>query len=175
MQRPISFLVVSFVLLLLPTRSSAGEPKLEVRLELSVKEFDPAEPGKAVLKCIVKNASKENVILTSAREDKSGLQLTLFGKGKSSRFELRHSESAPIKVEVPAGAEKVVHEWPLAVLLDAKKGGRWDWMARPAPPPSPIHLLRGKGLETEASFWVTIGRDKGVVGSSKVVLKVKGK
>jgi len=89
-------------------------------------------------------------------------------------------------IELKPGSEKVAFEFPLAEILrvqDPKvvrenyRAGRpvmvWDWMARPAPPPSPIHMARGGGFVEKATFWVEVTVEGTTVSSDKVVLKVK--
>lgn len=70
-------------LFLLPGLVPGGELKLEVRLEFSAKEFDPAEPGKERLKVIVKNLGKEAVAVSSTGAKTDTPSLVLIGKGKT--------------------------------------------------------------------------------------------
>ena len=48
----------------------------------------------------------------------------------------------------------------------------WDWTARPASPPSPIHVGRDGGLVDKAVFHAELTVDGAVIASNKVVLKV---
>jgi hypothetical protein len=165
--------VVAFVL----SQATAGEEKqepVEVRLELSTKEFNPSEPGKAVLRCRVRNRTQETLSAPSIYDDKT----RLFAQGPVGRpltlFLRFKAKFKPAKLD--AGQEAVAFELPLGeILLPRGKDWPyfWEWDARPMAPLSPIYQLRNKGFVDRATFWVQTQVRGRKVTSPKVELKVK--
>jgi len=167
------------------TPPSGAKPQVVVQLSISVDEFDPAEP-KGTVKCIVRNGLEKAVEIPERYDSH---RITLIGQ--SHRFPLRlwnrtRDRKEPPMIELKPGSDKVAFEFPLAEILrvqDPKvvredyRAGRpvlvWDWMARPAPPPSPIHMLRDGGFVEKALFWAEVTVEGATVSSDKVVLKVK--
>ena len=163
---------------------SAARPAVSIQLSISVQEFDPAKPT-GEIRCIVSNRT-DRAIEIADRYD--GDQVALIGD--SHRWPLRfwdrtRDRQAPKMVVVEPGRERVVFEFPLAEILrvqdpkalrqDFEAGRRvmvWDWVARPAAPPSPIHAGRDGGFLDKAVFHAELTVDGAVIASNKVMLKV---
>src|SRR4029079_8582353 len=79
---------------------------------------------------------------------------------------------------VGPGEEKTLFELPLDdILLPGRQKERvynWSWIARPAPPESPIYHMRQKGFVDQADFWAEVKIEGKDYRSEKVVLKVTG-
>jgi hypothetical protein len=156
-------------------------PGVTLTLTISVKEYDPAKPSQGVVKCVLVNNSKEAVqapaglggtAFLAARPDKGRWEMKLFDRKEPNK-------KPPVAVE--PGKERVLFELPLdEILFNGGKGGPgdkdrrwgWDWQARPAAPPSPIHVLRGKGYVPAASFWAEAVVSGKTLKSAPVELKV---
>jgi hypothetical protein len=170
---------VSAALLLLGTAAGAQEtvPGVAVTLQFSVKEFDPSHPGKATVRCVVRNNSKAAVEVPAqfhhrlTKLEAAGLQLVHQG------LEKKKVSDAGVRLE--PGAERTIFELSLEeVLLRRGKDNPWywSWMRRPPPPVSPIHLPREKDKFIDsATFVVTVLVNGKPVVSSPVELKVKQK
>lgn len=184
------FRLATFLLALAPLAAVAGGdgkkdplPGVKAVLTISVKEYDPAAPSKGVVKCVVVNKSEKAIAVPVNH----GRGATLIGQGEGQGWELRlwrrDGDKAGKKWgEVEPGAEQVIFELPLDdILFNGVKeppGGKdrvwgWDWIARPAPPRSPVHAIRGAGFLPKASFWAEVTVGGKTLLSEKVELKVK--
>src|SRR5262249_3073529 len=116
-------------------------PKVSVELSFSVQEYDPRNPGKATLKCMLRNETKQAVEVPVGY---GGRAVSLTSGALTLYRRAKPGEQTVVKfVRVEPGKEQVVFELPLAEIL---KGERkrdstwmWSWQRRPAAPPSPIH------------------------------------
>jgi hypothetical protein len=165
-----------------PLSAVAQPPTVKVRLSFSVKEFDPAKPGKAVVRCVVRNDTLQQFEVPSVYDGKAvvlragGLALERTGQpvgGKPPADGAR-------RVRLDPKEERVVFELPLAaVLVEAgRKDGGWRWVwrgkgERPARlPRTPLYDGRGEvrpAAEFECDVYFTAPRP--VTG--KAVLTVK--
>jgi hypothetical protein len=175
----------------LATRSQDGKPKpppgIQLKLTISVEEYDPFDPSKGSVKCVMVNRSAEPIRVSLGYDGKTNL-LKAHGQGHSHEvqlYPLKRTKAEPKQIEIKPGEEAVVYELSLDEILfqgvrgDPRKNEDrtwgWGWIARPESPPSPIHRWRKEGFLETASFWaeIAIGRQK--VTSEKVTLKVKAK
>jgi hypothetical protein len=158
----------------------ATDPKIKLMLTLGIEEYDPTKPSKAIVKFTLKN-EREQAVRVSAFYDRA----TLFLQGSGGRFPLTLNRAPTPEpkatIEVKPGEERVLFTLPLDEILyngqDPVKPQRglwsWDWIARPAPPLSPIHEMRGKGFVAETTFWAVVVIDGKRFESPRVKLNVK--
>jgi hypothetical protein len=148
--------------------------KVSVDLSFSVREYDPRKPGKATLKCVVRNDTKQAVEVPVGYDARAvtlkGDALTLYRRGMKGQETVKWFRVEP-------GKEQVVFELPLAEILSGNRrrdsAWMWSWERRPAPPPSPIHAHRKTGFVERASFVVRVEIGGVVLTSNPAVLKVK--
>jgi hypothetical protein len=156
------------------------EPAISVRLSFSAEEYDPATASDTVLRCVVRNGTKEPIRVPvgyggGSIAVQSGL-LTLH-KANEGKEDVK-------QVRVEPGKEQVVFELPLEDIFlrgrNADGPWRWDWPRRPEPPRSPIHKYRQRGFVDQARFTATVvigtrplTADARTLTSDPAVLKVK--
>jgi hypothetical protein len=152
---------------------------VEVRLTLSVGEFDPAKPA-GVLRVEVANESSEDITIpTGYRRQK----LVVYGRGASHRWpsalwrRRQPGDANPPDTVLEPGQSSVVFEISLTELFSdperRDKQWGWDWIARPKSPASPIHRYRDEGYEDVATFWAEVRIGGESYASEKVTLKVR--
>ncbi len=154
-----------------------GKParlKVSVDLSFSVAEYDPRNPGKATVKCVVRNGSKDAVDVAVGYGGRA-VSLT---SGSLTLYRRVKAGAEPVKfVRLAPGKEQLVFELPLAdILKGERKFGStwaWSWDRRPAPPLSPIHAHRKAGFVERATFVARVEVGGQVVASGPAVLKVK--
>jgi hypothetical protein len=161
--------------------AAAQSPTVKVRLSFSVKEFDPAKPGKAVVRCVVRNDTMEEFEVPTVYDGRAVVlrsgRLALERPGKPAGRKPPSDSGRRVRLE--PRQERVVFELPLADVLPGGRGKanpwRWVWDGkgkRPAAlPRSPLEDARGapRGeVEFECDVYFTGGRP--VTG--KAALKV---
>lgn len=155
-------------------------PGVKVNIVLSADAYDPSKPSKATVKCLAINKSPAPVQVRLGYDEQVNV---LKAKGDHLRWEMRlyrfeRSGEEPRPVGLKPGEEKVLFE----LLLDEvflqrpapqkKPIWRWDWMARPQAPPTPIQRFRQAGFVDKATFWAEALVNDKWLSSEPVVLKV---
>jgi hypothetical protein len=181
-----SSLVVAVIALpIAPDEKPAAPPAgVKVKLTISAQEFDPSKPSKAFVRVVVENKSDAAIAVGVGYDGKTNV---LEGTGERLRWELSlfpFKRDVAVKTsQVSPGKELQLFELPLDEILfqgqaenvkaSERKWG-WTWIARPAPPRSPIHAMRGKGYVPSATFRAIVSINGKPAASEKVTLKVKG-
>lgn len=175
---------------------------VQVKLLLSVGEYDPFKPSQGAVKCVVINKSSDPIEIR-AGYGRDANQLKAHGDGHRSEMTLlpnipnpyEPSNEAMKRIRMKPGAEQVALELSLdEILFQGARDGpteiknriwRWNWendsVGLELEPGSPIHRQSEPGFLEKATFWavVTVSdktflslNDK-KVSSEKVVLKIK--
>lgn len=173
----VAFLAITSMVAADPLAPQKELPGVSVQLVFSVKEFDPAEPAKATMKCVVRNKTKAAVEAPGEFHQKvtkiqaSGLDLI--------NWDVEKRKVKPTTMRVGPDEEKVIFELPLdEILLREGKTNPWywSWLRRPPPPHSPIHQPREKNKFVDsATFTVTVVINGQEVKSNEAELRVKVK
>lgn len=174
------------ILLAVPGMVSGGEkkadalPGVKVHLEL----VPVSGEARVVLRCTVKNATDKNIEVPLHYD---GKVVRLNGQGKGQRWEMSlFPPKNPIKgawTQLKPGEDVRPFEFSSRQLWfdslqppfkPTELGWRWDWKARPGPPPTPFHDSQRTGnLLPEATFWVTLDVQGQQVQSNKLRLKLR--
>lgn len=152
--------------------AAEGPAQLAVKLEMPA-EVDLAKPGKARVKCIIKNVTMDNLDVPASYGwtvrllmDSGETWPLCLGSGAKPA-------AKPATIRLAPGKEHVVFDLPLGEILGNgndppdRKLWRWDWGAHPAPPAAP---LKGRSRVT---FWVEVVLKGNAEKSAGSVLKVK--
>ncbi|MBC7817914.1 MAG: hypothetical protein IAG10_13565 [Planctomycetaceae bacterium] len=138
-----------------------------VRLELSDEVYDPVLPSKATIKCFVRNETDKPMVMPKGYSESTWLTAGGVTLAQRRATDLPSKPTSAGKVdrparptiEIPPGKEVLLFELPLDEILIKDRSApkwRWDWMRRPAPPLSPIHLWRKPGYQFAAVFQVDV-------------------
>lgn len=159
---------------------------VSLRLELSVKEYDPAQPG-GTITCTVENRSPAPLDVPAQYD---GERLVLYGRAEGHPMacalwdRTRDKAQVPL-VQVAPGKTRELFSFPLGQLLadqretlreDFAAGKRvlvWDWQHHARPPHSPIYRFGGDAFLPSATFWAILETGGGKTESGKAVLQVK--
>jgi hypothetical protein len=160
-------------------------PGVVVKLTISVDEYDPETPSKGIVKCVVVNGGDKPVEVTLGYDGRANLLragaavrgLTLYPAGRPKPGQ-KAERAEPKTAKVEPQAEQTVFELNLDEILTSRsargeRAWRWDWTARPAPPPSPIHRVNRLGFVRLADFLAEVSIASTPHVSNRVTLKIK--
>lgn len=159
---------------------------LQVRLQCTVRQYDPAKPD-GLLVGLVENCSDKPVEVP-ARYDSH--RLLLWAKADehpmaSAYWDRSRQKPAIPMVRLAPGQKQEVFRWPLQELLadrhttwraDYQAGKRflvWDWQHHAHPPYSPIYRVNRTELVRKADFWLELNLDDQTLRSEKITLEVQ--
>jgi hypothetical protein len=152
-------------------------PRVKLTLSFPVKEFDPEKPGKAVVRCVVRN---DTVMEVEVPEAYDGRKVVL----RSGKLSLRPNRlPGRIRtVRLEPGRQRTLFELRLAdvLLRTDRKDARWQWVPGhleakgPPPPPAraPIYDARGHLLR-QAEFRCDLYLTPAAPLSDKAVLRLR--
>lgn len=141
---------------------AGGIPGIRVVVSVGVAEYDPAAPSPMAVEIVIENGSGDPVLLPAVYD---GMQVALFGQGARHRWASRLFPARPVEdqrlISVAPGEARVLFHEAIGEILrvggeEESRKWRWDWVAHPAPPPSPVHAWEGRGYEESARFWATV-------------------
>jgi len=156
-------------------------PGVTIKLVISTDAYDPSEPSTATIKCVAVNKSADPVEVRVGYDSRVNV---LRAKGKHLRWDMtlyrfERSGDEPKPIRLKPGEEKVLFELPLDEVFlqrpapQRKPKWRWDWMARPQAPITPIHRFRERGFAERVTFWAEALVNDKWLSSGDVELKVK--
>lgn len=147
-----------------------------VRLIIPDEVFDPDNPSDNVMRCVVRNNTKESLRIVQPYD---GETVCLFGGGQGQHRMLLKDRAFRIRghvslQSVAPGEERTVFEMPLKdVLLNTQdESSIWEWTG-----PQGNELgspIGDAGVWQSASFWVVLRNDDQSLQSNRVTLRVKG-
>src|SRR5262249_42942221 len=113
-----------------------AKPDIRVEVRFSVKEFDPKNPGKAILECLVHNGTNRPIKVPAGYAHGFDSDIVIFGRtaqgfGWDMRLirRVRQRKAPPPLAVVRAGKAMVVLGEGLEELLSEGRGVGWTWEA----------------------------------------------
>lgn len=146
-----------------------------VRLIIPDEVFDPDNPSDNVIRCVVRNNTKDQVRLVQPYD---GETVCLFARSQEQPRMLLKDRSFSIRTvsleAVAPGEEKAVFEMPLKeILLSTDESSLWEWTS-PTQTTDGVSPIGDMGVWQSATFWVVLRNNEQTLQSNRVTLRVKG-
>ncbi len=178
--------VLMLVVALGVPQSSAEErpqgpvPGVTLKLVISTDAYDPSKPSQATVKCSAINKSGDPVEVRVGYNPRFNV---LRADGKHLRwgmtlYSVERPKEEPKPVSLKPGETKVLFELSLDEILlqqavpQGKPEWRWDWVARPHPPLTPIHRYRDDGFVKKTMLSASALVNDKWISSERLELKV---